>query len=90
MKNVIQILIITIIVFVVITLVTMKIETPFDGNDTYGFPYTFHIKWSGMCFECPENPTETYYGYLLIDFIIAGLISFGIWNLYNKQKRLND
>lgn len=68
---------------------TMKIETPFDGNDTYGFPFTFHIKWSGMCFECHENPTETYYGYLLIDFIIVGLISFGVWSLYNKRKRLN-
>lgn len=90
MKNVIQILILTIIVFVVITFVTMKIETPFDGNDTYGFPFTFHKKWSGMCFECPENPTETYYGYFLIDLIIAGLISFGIWNLNNKRKRLNE
>ena len=90
MKNWIQILILTIIFFIIITLMTMKIETPFDGNDTYGFPFTFHIKWSGMCFECPENPTETYYGYLLIDFIIAGLISFGLWNLYNKRKRLNE
>ena len=86
MKTVIQILILTIIIFVVITLVTMKIETPFDGNDTYGFPLTFHIKWSGMCFECPENPTETYYGYLLIDFLIAFLISIGIWKLFIKLK----
>lgn len=89
MKNWIQILILTIIVFITITLITMKIKTPFDGNDTYGYPFTLHIKWSGMCFECPENPTETYYGYLLIDFIIAGVISFGIWSLYKKWKRLN-
>ena len=86
MKTVIQILILTIIIFVVITLVTMKIETPFDGNDTYGFPLTFHIKWSGMCFECPENPTETNYGYLFIDFLIAFLISIGFWKLFNNLK----
>ncbi|MEZ4878217.1 MAG: hypothetical protein R2805_11785 [Flavobacterium sp.] len=64
----------------------MKIETPFDGNDTYGFPFTFHIKWSGMCFECPENPTKTYYGYLFIDFVIAFLISIGVWKLFSNLK----
>ena len=86
MKTWIQILILTIITFTIITLVTMKIETPFDGNDTYGFPFTFHIKWSGMCFDCPENPTETYYGYLLIDFIISGIIGFGLLKLFKRLK----
>ncbi|WP_299782782.1 hypothetical protein [uncultured Formosa sp.] len=87
MKTVIQILILSIIIFVVITLVTMKIETPFDGNDTYGFPFTFHIKWSEMCFECPENPTETYYGYLFIDFLISGIIGFGLLKLFKQLKK---
>jgi len=66
----------------------MKIETPFDGNDTYGFPLTFYIKWSGMCFKCPEKPTETYYEYLLIDIAIAGLFSFGILKLISKMNIL--
>jgi hypothetical protein len=86
MKNWIQILILTIILFIFFTLVTMKIETPFDGNDAYGFPFTFHIKWSGMCNKCPENETETNYLYFIIDFIIVGFISFGIWNFYQKIK----
>lgn len=67
----------------------MKIETPFDGNDTYGFPFTFHIKWSGECFECPENPTETYLGYLIADLVLSGIIAIGIYSLIKKLKREN-
>ncbi|MCB0476448.1 MAG: hypothetical protein KDC69_12280, partial [Flavobacteriaceae bacterium] len=67
----------------------MKIQTPFDGNDTYGFPFTFHVKWSGMCYDCPENPTETYFGYLLADLIFPGIIAVGIHSLIKKLKRAN-
>ena len=80
----------TILIFILVTLITMKIETPFDGNDTYGFPFTFHIKWSGMCEPCPENPTETYIGYLLIDILIAGLFAFGILSINRKLKKRNE
>ena len=67
----------------------MKIETPVDGNDTYGFPFTFHIRWSGMCYTCPEEPTVTYFGYLLIDLILAGLLAFGILSFIKKiNKRI--
>jgi len=66
----------------------MKIETHFDGNDTYGFPFTFHIKLSGMCDPCPENPTETYFGYLIIDIIFALIIALGIDFTIKKIKKI--
>ena len=90
MKTPIKFISLTILIFILVTLITMKIETPFDGNDTYGFPFTFHIKWSGMCEPCPENPTETYIGYLLIDILIAGLFAFGILSINRKLKKRNE
>ncbi|QIE58667.1 hypothetical protein G5B37_03550 [Rasiella rasia] len=90
MKNTIKLIGFTLLIFIMVTLLTMKIETPFDGNDTYGFPFTFHIKWSGMCDPCPDNPTETYLGYLFIDIVLSGLFGFGILSLIRKLKRRND
>lgn len=69
----------TIIVFIASTLATAKIETPVDGNDTYGFPLTFHEKFSGMCDPCPPNPSETNYWYLGIDITFCFLTALVIW-----------
>ena len=68
----------------------MKIETPFDGNDTYGFPFTFHKTLGGKRFPITENYYETHIGYLVMDFIFSGLLAFGILNLYKKLKRQNE
>ena len=90
MKNYLKVLILTVIIFIFVTLITMKIQTPFDGNDTYGFPFIFHIKWSGMCYDCPENLNETYFGYLLADLIFSGIIAGGIYGLLKKFKKINE
>ncbi|MDB5208294.1 MAG: hypothetical protein JWR72_3369 [Flavisolibacter sp.] len=71
MRKTFKILIATIFVFMVLTLVTMKEEASFDGDNTYGFPLTFHIQYSGMCDPCPESPTSTNFLKMLIDLILA-------------------
>lgn len=82
MKKYLTLGILTIIVFGVVTISSAKIETPFDGDDTYGFPLTFFIRFSGMCEPCPPNPTEIFYLKLLFDIIIAFLFAFLIWTTY--------
>lgn len=89
MTNAIRLLGLSLFIFIFFTLLTMKIETVFDGPDTYGFPLTFHIKWSGECDPCPEKPTETYIGYLLIDLVLAGALAFGIQSLFSNRKKRN-
>lgn len=49
MKKLLIISVLTIVVFGAVTIYTAKIETPFDGNDTYGFPLTYFIRFSGEC-----------------------------------------
>lgn len=86
MKNRIKILGLILLVFILITLLTMKIETPFDGNDTYGFPFDFHKKLSGMTFPIPENHNTTHIGYLIVDFVFSGILVFGILSLRKKTQ----
>ncbi len=84
--------ILTIIVFGVATISSAKIETPIDGDDTYGFPLTFFIRFSGMCTACPPNPTEIFYLKLLLDIFIAFLFALLIWTAYiglTKKYRKN-
>jgi hypothetical protein len=69
-----------------LTISTAKIETPHDGEDTYGFPLTFFIRFSGMCDPCPPNPTETYYWKLLLDILFAAIIPILGWAIFTKVK----
>ncbi len=86
MRKYIEVFVLTFIVFATLTLATAKIETPFDGHDTYGFPFTFFTKFSGMCMPCPPNPTETNYLNLLIDILVSLIFGFIIWIGYKKTK----
>ncbi|MGG9963634.1 hypothetical protein [Ferruginibacter sp. SUN106] len=79
MKKYFTILALTIIVFVVSTMAAATIETPFDGNDTYGFPVTFYQKFSGMCDPCPPNPSEINFWNLCIDIVFCFLTALVIW-----------
>jgi hypothetical protein len=72
--------------FVVLTLTTAKIETPFDGDDNYGFPFTFFVRFSGMCKPCPPNPTETKISYLLIDILFSIIVGLLLWFVARKIK----
>jgi len=85
-KKLLSICLWSLLVFATLTLTTAKIETPFDGHDTYGFPFTFFIRFSGMCDPCPPNPTETKIGYLLIDILFSIIVGLLLWLIVKKVK----
>lgn len=87
MKGFLALCILTIIIFATLTISTAKIETPVDGNDTYGFPLTFFIRFSGMCSPCPPNPTETSYWKLFVDIVAAFLIAVVILTVYTRLRK---
>lgn len=62
----------------------MKIETPFDGDDTYGFPFIFYLESSQMCNPCPINPISFYWKYFVLDFCFALSIAIGLYFLIKK------
>ena len=86
MKKYLALCILTITVFGTLTISTAKIETPFDGNDTYGFPLTFLIRLSGKRFPNPENWTEIFYFKLLVDIAVAFLLAILIRTIYTKLR----
>ena len=88
MKKYLALFILTILVFGTVTFSTAKIETPFDGNDTYGFPMTFFIRFSGMCSPCPPNATETFYLKLLVDILFAIVTAVIILTVFKKAKNV--
>ncbi len=52
MKTVKSTIIWTIIIFVALTLMTMKNEAASDGFDIYGFPFTYYDHFEGKCDDC--------------------------------------
>ena len=74
----------TVLVFVGLTLLTMKHNAASDGFNSYGFPFTFYDYFSGKCDNCYDK-----YGfkllYLLADIgITAGLVFFTV-RIKNKM-----
>lgn len=91
MKKYLVFCILTIIVFGVLTISTAKIETPSDGNDSYGFPLTFLIRLGGKRSPNPIGWTEISYLKLLLDIVVAFLLAIIVWTIYVKlRKTLQD
>ncbi|MBI1307352.1 MAG: hypothetical protein GC181_12180 [Bacteroidetes bacterium] len=89
MKKVLTTFLVSIILFALITWFTMKIETPVDGEDTFGFPFIFHVNHSPMCSPCPDEMSETFYGKLILDILFCLAASFGlirIWEIFQKNR----
>lgn len=70
-----------------LTILTAKIETLFDGDDTYGFPLTFFNSLGGKRFPNQTNWSKVFYFNLLIDFIVALIIAIAIRALYVILKK---
>jgi len=85
-KNSIRIIGLTIAIFIVATLITMRLEVASDGNNTYGFPFTFLQQLGGKRFPAPESRNEMHIGYLLIDLVISGLVAFGVLSFFKRNK----
>lgn len=89
MKIILSILLLTSIFFISLTVFTAKIETPFDGNDTHGYPLTFHTEYGGKRDPRPVNSGFTNYWNLLADIafsLIGSLIASA--SIYSIRKKL--
>jgi hypothetical protein len=74
----------TVIIFATITISTAKIETPSDGNDTYGFPLTFLEIYGGKRDYYPDNDFSFLtFGFDILTTLIITIIG---WRIYTKQK----
>ena len=82
MKKILVICVSTILLLGGLTMFTAKIETPFDGNDTYGFPLTFYKVYGGK--RDIISPNEFSIMKLVIDVIIALSISVICVTLFIK------
>ncbi|MFN3404773.1 MAG: hypothetical protein ACK40G_11795 [Cytophagaceae bacterium] len=84
MKHILLIFGWTILVFITLTIIFAKIEIPYDGNNTVGFPLIFYIQYSGMCDPCPPEMEYFYLWNFTLDFIFTGFISFVAYYLMLK------
>lgn len=81
MKRFFIIFLLSIISFTLLTIKSARIESHFDGNDTYGFPLTFYTKFSSMCVDCPGPKYEIHYLNLVADFAVAVLVGIATWRI---------
>lgn len=84
MKNVLIITSITVVVFTLTTFITAREEAPVDGDDRYGFPLNFYIRWGGKRFLSPEKLSEFSYFNLSVDIIVAAVISIALYFMARK------
>jgi len=72
MKRILLILSFTVLLFAVLTLATAIIETPFDGNNNFGFPFRFYKIYGGKRSFYPPNEFSVVM--LLIDVVFVYLV----------------
>jgi hypothetical protein len=85
MKRILSIIGWTTLLFVVLTLLTLKIESPSDGNDTFGFPFIFYKAFGGKRTYYPPNEFAVLF--LLFDVFTAYVIVFVSRAVFIKLKR---
>ncbi|HEU5291900.1 MAG TPA: hypothetical protein VFU05_14720 [Cyclobacteriaceae bacterium] len=80
-------IIIFIILLIVLSIGTIKIESPSDGNDLIGFPFRFYEYLGGK--RTPEPLTRYIINYtnLIIDTVIIGIASILIEILARKKRK---
>jgi len=70
----------TVLLLIISTLATLKLEAASDGFDQYGFPFTFYDSFSGKCDDCYRN-----FGFkpfnLFLDFSSAFICAYIIVRL---------
>lgn len=85
MKRILSIIGWTTLLFVVLTILTLKIESPSDGNDTFGFPFTFYKIFGGK--RTYYSPNDFFILFLLLDIFTAYVIVLISRTLFAKLKR---
>lgn len=84
MKKILILFGLTVIVFLGLMLLTSHIETPFDGNNTYGFPLTFCKVFGGKRLYYPPNEFSILK--FIFDILCAFLISFIGITIFKRLK----
>jgi len=81
MKTIRQTTMLTLIFFIVLTLLTMKEEAPIDGLNTYGFPFTFYT----YCARCDK---EFNFIHFLADIGLLSMVTYFIIRYPSVQPHL--
>lgn len=87
MKKYLILIILTLVIFGLLTFSTAQIETPADGDDKYGFPLTYYTKIGGMIYPAPSSESDLIrknYLFLLVDIGFAFFLSFLFLTIYKK------
>ena len=73
----------TLLLLIISTLATLKLQAASDGFDQYGFPFTFYDSFSGKCDNCYQS-----FGFkpfnLLLNILIIFCFAFVIVKVKNK------
>lgn len=85
-------LLLTVLIFGLNTVLTQSIEYPADGDNTYGYPFMFYIKYSGMCAPTPEcsNQSDFFIWNLIGDVLFAAVIALMVCIGVGLAKRLKN
>ncbi len=74
MKKTLLILAGTIVIFIIAVIATAEYFTSVDGDDTYGYPFTFYTVYGGKM----EVPLQPYFNFSTFAFDIL-LATFAAW-----------
>ncbi len=83
-----RIFILSLAVFTLTTLFTVKMESSFDGNDAMGFPFIFYTYLGGKRSVEPTERTFFDYHNLLIDLLLFFLLVFTFDKVIRLRKKL--
>jgi hypothetical protein len=78
-----QVLILTIVLFIIITIITLKEKAFAEGLNEYGFPFRFYTFTYCRSKECIEQTGFRSIN-LILDFLITMSFSFILIKLKNK------
>jgi hypothetical protein len=62
-----------VLIFIFVTLISMRLGSAHDGVDEFGFPFTFYDRLGGKCDNCYEA-----YGFRFFPFLIDLALSYGM------------
>lgn len=83
MKTIKAIIILSIMLLIISTVATLKLDAASDGFDQYGFPFIFYDRFSGKCDNCYQN-----FGFkplnLFLNLLLAVICAFAIITLKRK------
>ena len=68
----------------------MENGIPSDGNDTYGFPFTYYTEYGGKMASIEGLNNQFQIEYLILDYFVAVIIVFIFVSTWSSLKRCRD